>query len=156
VVVRQNLGTYFIVVLKTFRGERYFHSCSLPAGPSPVTPFGGSFSRNNADDDDDDDNAYAGVCRPTWTIRQHTHSMGGTLIVEPISAADCLSRCAMSATCVAADLVNRCTPPQCWLHYRRENILRRYRAINITQYEVVTRCATIAPPTTGNCSAYDR
>jgi len=80
--------------------------------------------------------------------------MGATLIVEPISAADCLSRCAMTATCVAADLVNRCTPPQCWLHYRPENILRRYRGINITQYEVVTRCATIAPPTTGTGAAY--
>ena len=92
----------------------------------------------------------AGDCSPTWIIRNNTQSTGATLIVEPISAADCLNRCAVSSTCVAVDLVIWCTPPQCWMHHSRSNLLRRYRGVNITQYELNTRCATIAPPTSGN------
>ena len=55
----------------------------------------------------------------------------------------------MSATCVAVDLVLWCTPPQCWQHHSRLNLERRYHAVNITQYEINTRCATVAPPTSG-------
>ena len=93
---------------------------------------------------------YVAECRPTWIIRNNTHSAGATLIVEPISAEDCLNRCAVSSTCVAVDLLTSCTPPQCWMHHRRSDLQHQYHAANVTQYEVATRCATIAPPVSGN------
>jgi len=91
----------------------------------------------------------AAECRPTWIIRNNTHSVGATLIVQPIQAVECLSRCAMTASCVAVDLLTSCTPPQCWMHHSRNNLRQRYRGVNVTQYEVATRCATIAPPVSG-------
>ena len=92
---------------------------------------------------------FVAECRVTWIIRNNTHSAGATLIVEPISADDCLNRCAVSSTCVAVDLVTSCSPPQCWMHHDRRNIQRRYRGVNVTQYELSNRCATIAPPDSG-------
>jgi len=89
-------------------------------------------------------------CRPTWIIRNNTHSAGATLIVEPISAAECLSRCAVTASCVAVDLLTSCEPPQCWMHHNRNNLRYHYRGVNVTQYEVATRCAIIAPPVSGS------
>jgi len=89
-------------------------------------------------------------CRPTWIIRNNTRSVGATLIVEPIQAAECLSRCAVTASCVAVDVLYSCTPPQCWMHHNSNNIRRHYYGADNIQYEVVTRCATMAPPVSGN------
>ena len=93
---------------------------------------------------------FAVDCEPTWITRKNVHSQGATLIIEPISADDCLNRCAVDGSCVAVDLVTSCTPPQCWTHHNRNNLRRRYYGVNITQYEVLTRCATMAPPVSGN------
>ena len=92
---------------------------------------------------------YVADCQPTWLIRNNTQSAGGTLIVEPIPAADCLNRCAVTATCVAVDLVTSCSPPQCWMHYHPHNLQYRYHGPNITQYKLLTRCITIVPPVSG-------
>jgi hypothetical protein len=84
-------------------------------------------------------------CQPTWIQRNQTQSVGATLVVYPLSATDCLNQCAVSPTCVAVDMVISCSPPQCWVHSNRANLNVKYYSAVTVQYELVTRCATVAP-----------
>ena len=88
-------------------------------------------------------------CRPVWNRFENTNSDGAMLAAGYVTESACLSHCVSRSDCLAVDVNWVTRPLQCWVHTSRWGLYyRNYNRYGVNHYELVSRCAKAATPTT--------
>jgi hypothetical protein len=81
-------------------------------------------------------------CNATWKNITNTAVGGMVLYAQYITVDDCLSACALTPSCVAAQVRNATSPPQCFFVSDTNYLHNQIPSVGVNLFILIAKCST--------------